>query len=170
MRDTLILIALALAAAVVGVFVYFMSGANRGAPASSASLAMAPGTPVAFTTLATGTHASVTKPTNYLITSADELRTLWAMTDANSMVPTVDFSKDAVIAVFAGTEPTAGFSIAIAQVRDTAARTVSIVLTEPGGSCIVAQSETAPYEIVRVPRTALPLTHTLTTETTSCLQ
>jgi hypothetical protein len=172
MRDTLILVGLALVAVVIGMFIYL---ANHGSlavqTAASSCSAATPGMPVAITTLAAGSHSSVTAPTNFIITSEDQLRELWKITDASGAAPDVDFNTESVIAVFAGTQTTAGNSIAVSSVADTATeRAVTISLTKPGGSCVVAQVTTAPYEIISVPATTLPLTHSDVVQTASCLQ
>lgn len=172
MRDTLILIGLALVAVVIGMFIYLANHGNLALQTSASSgLATAPGTPVQISTLAAGSHSSVTTRTNFIITSEDQLRELWKMTDAAGGVPVVDFGTESVIAVFAGTQTTAGYSIAISSVADTQTkRSVTISLTKPGGSCVVAEVITNPYEIVEVPATTLSLAHSDVTQTASCLQ
>ena len=168
MRDTLILVGLALLAAIVAAVIFYAGGAA--APQHSAPVTLT-GTPVSVTTLAAGTHSTVSERTNYLITSQDQLQQLWKMTDAGGSPPSVDFTQDAVIGVFAGQEPTGGYSIAIAAVADSGTvRAVLVSLAKPGGSCILPQVVTAPYEIVEMPRTGLQLTHQDETTTTSCLQ
>ena len=172
MRDTLILIALGLAAIVVGALVYFLGGGSTSvsqtaaAPESATSM-----TSVPVAALAVGTQSLVTTPTNFLITSQSELERLWGMTDASGQVPQVDFRTHSVLAVFAGQEPTAGYSIAVSKVDDSLSeRVVTITLTRPGGSCVVGQVATAPYELVSVASTTLPLTHATVESTASCLQ
>ena len=173
MRDVLILIALALFAAVVGFFLYFYGQGTlpTGSGAQSAAVAPAPtGTPVATTVLLSGTRSSIGTRTNYLITTSAELAQLWQLTGAPGTAPAIDFSKDAVIAVFAGTEPTAGYGIAVTGVTDSATeRMVSITLTSPDATCALAQSQTAPFQVVEVPATALTLAHEDIASTTNCL-
>jgi N-acetylmuramic acid 6-phosphate (MurNAc-6-P) etherase len=126
---------------------------------------------VPFTELVSGTKSSVNQRVNYLITSQDELLELWNMIDASGAPPTVDFTKDVVLALFAGEEPTNGFSISVSKIEDSAsARQVIIELSQPGGSCVLAQSTTSPYEIVETSLTSLPLTHEDEATTTSCLE
>lgn len=172
MRDTLILIGLALVAAVIGIFIYLAN--HRGLAlqtSASSSVATVPGAPVEISTLAAGSHSSVAARTNFIVTSEDQLRELWKMTDAPGEVPVIDFRTESVIAVFAGTQTTAGNSIAVSSIADTTTeRSVTIALTKPGGSCVVAEVTTAPYEIISVPATKLPLSHSDVVQTASCLQ
>ncbi len=166
----LILVALALAAVVVGAVIYFTNAPSPSMQGAAALSVSDPSMPVSMDTLAVGTQSQITTPTNYLITSKAQLEQLWAMTDASGQVPSVDFSTHAVLAVFAGQEPTAGYSIAISSIRDSSTtRVVTITLTKPGGSCVVGQVVTAPYEIVSVPSTMLALTHADVTSTASCI-
>ena len=125
--------------------------------------------PVPFTELAHGTLSTVSTRANYLITSSAELLALWAIIDAPGQTPTVDFTKNNVIAVFAGNEPAAGYSIKVSQIEDAQSRMVTVSLTKPGGSCLPAQPATSPYQVIELPKTTLPLAHEDTTVTTSCL-
>ncbi|MBI3572103.1 protease complex subunit PrcB family protein [Candidatus Kaiserbacteria bacterium] len=164
MKDALVVVALALVAIAVGAVLYTKNPAAPSAPATIA------GTPVSFSTLASGIESSVKEPKNYLITSEPGLQELWQMINSQDPPPIIDFTKNSVIAIFAGAEPTAGYEIKVSAIADSASRQVLIVLTKPGGSCIVPQIVTAPYEVVELPATALPLTHQQAVETTSCLQ
>lgn len=114
---------------------------------------------VPFTTLATGAQSAVTSRVDYLITSQDQLTQLWTLLQEPPPVPTVDFSTQVVVAVFAGQAPTTGYGIAVAEVEDASSRIVKVELTKPDGSCVLAQSTTAPYQIVELPKTSLPFTH-----------
>jgi len=123
---------------------------------------------VSFTPLMQGTQSKVTRQVNYLITSSDALHELWEMVDATTTLPKIDFKTHAVVAVFAGEQPTTGYKIAVAEIEDSSARHVSITLTKPDSTCMVGQALTTPYEIVVVPTTSLPLTHEDNAITTDC--
>ena len=166
MRDMLPVVAFVLLAACVGIVVAYATwNVPGGAPPGGA-----PGTPVYFSVLASGAHSSVTARKNYLITSENQLRELWKLVDAGGSPPTVDFNIYQVIAVFTGTEPSAGYAIAITKVADGTERMVSIQITSPGVSCLAATTLTAPYEIVRLTATTLAYTHENTATTMSCLR
>ena len=123
---------------------------------------------VPFTTLVQGTTSSVAKRINYRATSASQLKELWKMISATSTPPAINFATQEVIGVFAGKQPTTGFAIAVSKIEDAAARVVSITIARPDGTCTKKQLATAPYEIIAVPATTLPLTHEDMSTTTGC--
>lgn len=116
---------------------------------------------VSFTPLAHGLHSTVTARVNYLVTSMEQLSKLWKMIDATSTPPKVDFNKDAVIAVFAGKQPTAGYIISVARILDSDTRMLAVEITfyDPRYCRLLAKETTTPYQIIIVPATSLPLAH-----------
>ncbi len=169
MRDTLVLVALALLAAVVGVLLYYSHGSQAASPAAADTSAGASVTEVPFTVLASGNQANVTARANYRITSTSQLGQLWDMISASAPVPSVDFATNDVVAVFAGNEPTAGYQIAVAHVQDGAERMVIVNVTSPDATCVLAQTKTQPFQVIELPKTELPMAHTDIATTTSCL-
>jgi len=173
MRDIATTIAVGIVAVTIGVFVFsYVDGPialiTRDAPgATPVSPHLGP---VVFTQIAHGAHSSVTRRTNYIVTSSSELTELWKMIEVEGQPPAIDFATHEVIAVFAGKEPTAGYDIKVSQVEDSASRKVTVLLTKPGGSCLLAQSVTNPYQVIVVPKTALDLTHEDLLTTVGCLQ
>lgn len=168
MRDKIIIIGVAVLAIVISVLI-FLSGS--GATTNSDLITSEPNNPVTavavpFTKLVGGTKSNIAVRANYLITSPSELGELWAIIDAKGNPPEVDFSKQAVLAVFAGKESTS--SIAIAKIEDTEARMVSISIIRPEGICAQKATATSPYEIAVVPISSLPLTHEDVLTTTKC--
>jgi hypothetical protein len=121
---------------------------------------------VPFTKIMDGSHAKIDIQVNYLITSTDELKQLWKAMGATSTPPDVDFSRNTVLAVFAGSE--ANGPITISKIEDGSQRLVSINITEMDASCPKTKLAPAAYEIVAVSSTTLPITHTYTTQTKSC--
>ncbi len=173
MKDTLIIVGLALVAVIAGSFIFLYGRGSLSNASSSAVTYGAPGAAAAtvpFTELAQGAHSTITVRANYLITSKAELAKLWKMIDARAQVPVVDFAKNDVIAVFAGKKPTAGYAVAVSKVEDTNTREVTVALTSPGGNCVLAQSVTEPYQVIELPKTALALTHVDQEITASCLR
>ncbi|MDD3531262.1 MAG: protease complex subunit PrcB family protein [Candidatus Pacebacteria bacterium] len=164
-RDRLIIVGVALVAVCTGVYL-FLSGKFSDMPLPSNAPAAA--TTVPFTPLVSGSQSAVTDRVNYFITSSDQLSELWKMINASSTPPKVDFNKDAVIAVFAGQQPTTGYVIKVSKIVDSSARLVSITIAKPAESCISGESLTAPYELVAVPLTALPLAHEDLLATANC--
>lgn len=171
-REFLIIIGLALVAVVISVFV-LLQGSNKlsdwlfGQATVDGQLSGA-AVVVPFTKIAQGSQSAIERRVNYFITSVDQLNTLWKMVDATSTPPAIDFKKDAVIAVFAGEQPTTGYAIMVSKIEDSSTRLVSITLARPDGNCMVGQAFTAPYELVTLPATSLPLAHEDTSTTISC--
>jgi hypothetical protein len=168
-RDSLIILGVALMAVAIGVGV-FLSGRGEvpNTSLSAAANTQQPAVIVPFTPLVSGSQSKVTTRVNYVITSPDQLNKLWKMVDAVGTPPKVDFSKDAVIAVFAGQQSTAGYAISVSKIVDSGARMVSVTIQKPGDTCMVGQVLTAPYEIVAIPTTSLPLAHEDVSTTVSC--
>ena len=170
MRNVFIIFGIAVVSVVIGVAVFVRSYGAIPAAIQPASTTAAPSTPVLFTELAHGTNSTVATRANYIIKSSAELTQLWKMIDARGQSPTIDFTENAVVAVFAGKEPTAGYSIDVSQVADSGVRKVMVTLTKPGFSCLLAETTTSPYQVIELPKTTLPLTHEDQTITASCLQ
>jgi len=156
MRTVLVFVGLVLLAVVAGVF---MTSSDRGGPAAVT---------VPFTALAEGSRSEVTSRVNYLIDTQEELARLWDLLQEAPPIPTVDFNTKVVAAVFAGEVPTAGYDIAVTEVEDADDRVVRIELVKPNESCVLAQSVTAPYQVIELPKTSLPFTHADTWTTKPC--
>lgn len=112
---------------------------------------------VPFTQLIQGTKSDVSVRANYIITSPTELNDLWKLINANGKPPVVDFKTQAVIAVFAGDQPSS--KIAVAKIEDSSARLVSVTITAPDSTCSQKGSTSSPFEIISVPVTSLTLKH-----------
>jgi hypothetical protein len=167
-RETHLVLGMVLVMAAIGVIVLLPG--RVGAPIASPSPAVnqPPPAAVTFTEIAHGSKSTVAKRVNYLIASAEDMKKLWNMVDAKGAVPTVDFTKDDIIAVFAGEEPTTGYTIEVSTIEDSTERMVKVTLGAPGGNCVTGQSITHPYQIIRVPITNLPLTHKDVSVTNDC--
>lgn len=125
-------------------------------------------TDVPFAELAKGAHAKVAERVNYLITSEEGLKELWKLLENGEKLPTVDFSQESVVAVFSGEHATGGYDISVIKVEDSEERMVSLKLSAPGGGCVVTQAISAPYQVIKIPSTNLPLTHADSSVTTNC--
>lgn len=165
-RDALILTGAVVVAICVGIFAFLANGGNFANIFSSTASRDSVAYMVPFTKIAGGSQSSVDRRVNYFITSPSELSELWGMVNATGTPPSVDFSTHAVIAVFAGKEPSS--SITVAKIEDANERIVSIAVTKPDGACSTNKAAASPYEIVAVSATSLPLTHTDLVTTTTC--
>lgn len=156
---------------VAGGVSYFLYGPDNflGTPSPTTVVNQASPTTVQFREIARGQTSTVKERKNYFITSSAQLSELWKMAGRTDSRPTIDFTKDDVIAVFMGEEPTAGYTIGVKTIEDTQNRMVTVSLTKPGISCANAEMITAPYHIIVVPKTDLPLSHTDVVTTISCL-
>ena len=166
-RNAFILFGVALVAIAVGVAV-FISGGSDSFSSTSLADSQQSAVIVPFITLAEGPQSKIVSRGSYLIDTQEELAELWKLIEEPPPVPTVDFSTKVVVAVFAGEVPTAGYDIAVAEVEDADKRMVKIELTRPDEGCVLAQSMTAPYQVIELPKTSLLFTHADTWVIKSC--
>lgn len=156
MRDTLFIGGLCLVILLVGAGLYFFEPERSGAERAGN---------VRYELLAEGQHAlEIDMEKNYQIRSDEELTYIWSLIhgDERPSVPRVDFARHEVLAMFDGSHTTSGFSIAVAEITDTAlTRTVHIEHRRPAENCQVTSMRTSPYLLVAVPkmRESLRLTH-----------
>ena len=171
MRNAFIVCGVIVVSVAIGGLVFVYGGENFSGALPSEAINNNPITAVAvpFTELASGTQSNISTRKNYLITSASELQKLWGMIDVEGNPPAVDFTKNTVAAIFAGTEPTTGYAIAVSKVEDTNVRTVTVTLTKPGNSCVEGQLVTAPYVLIELSKTSLRFTHEDQVATNECI-
>ena len=100
-----------------------------------------------YKVLAGGGHSKVETPFVFVARDEETYRLLGNMVDGLPPSATVDFSKNAVVAGFAGTRPTGGWSV---EIRNVGKRTV-IDLNGPRKDMMVTQVITTPYKVVLVP-------------------
>lgn len=170
MRDAGIIAVIIIAAVSVGGLLYIFGGsAFHPNPIATAPKAQTNGE---FSILAQGTSAAaVDQRANYRITDETQLAALWQMVygTGGSAEPSVDFSRQEVLAVFDGSHSAAGYDIRVNSVKDRdGQRVIDITHIEPGTSCSPSGGATSPFEIIQVEKTALPLTHEEHREMTEC--
>jgi hypothetical protein len=103
-----------------------------------------------------GLASNVDAARQVAVRSADEWSTLWTQHGGDRAKPSVDFSKDIVLAVFMGSRSSGGFTTEITGVRqDGATLVVSYKETRPAPDSVAAQILTSPYHIVAVPKGAV---------------
>jgi len=151
----------------IGVFV-FLYGGNRFNSSSAVANNNLSVVAVPFTKIVQGDTSTIKNRVNYFINSSEQLNELWGMIDATSTPPKIDFKKEAVIAVFAGKQTVADYSIYVSKIIDSDTRMVYITLAKPDGKCAKKQSEVFPYEIITIPSTSLQLAHEDIQTTTNC--
>ncbi len=180
MRDLLIIAGMCIAATAVGAWLYlygpaeFMKeSAETPAPVVqevAAEVEAPKATDVPFTVIGHGSKAaSVTERKNYAVYTKEEYARIWKLTGSTEKMPTIDFTKAYVVAVFAGSRTTGGYAISVDKVLDTQdARSVHVLIEKPGVGCITTQSLTSPYQIIRVPFSGASLSHTDTEQEVPC--
>ncbi len=113
------------------------------------------GPPVSIVTVARGAVSRVKEPLQAVVRTKQEWTALWArhMGPAAAPPPSVDFSLEMVIAVFAGERPTAGYDVEITRVLSTDSG-IQVTYRErtPAAGALVRQVVTAPFHIIRLPR------------------
>ena len=117
-----------------------------------------------ITVLAQGTNAvSITTRTNYRIQNAHDLDSLWSLVyGANDTpaTPVVDFSKNEVLAIFDGNDPTPGYTISVVSITDESSnRLVLVNHATPPTTCQTKNTTTRPFEIIEVLKTTLAISH-----------
>lgn len=113
------------------------------------------------------------QPATLVIRSNDELASAWAIIysgfNAAPPVPTVDFTKQMVVGVAIGLEPTGGFNVVISGVTEVnGGVTVDATVTTPGPSCAVTTAVTEPVDLAQIPVMSGPITFEKITKTNSC--
>ncbi len=160
MRDFSILGTIIIVSVFLGIGFYVFGG-----PAFHGQSTVAAGanSPIRFTVLEIGSNApAMSERVNYRIMSVDELGQLWQMVYGGNgpAIPSVDFSKDDVIAVFDGSHSQSGYSIAISRIEDVdGKRLVTVTRTSPPSTCTGNEAASAPFEIASVAKSDLPLDH-----------
>lgn len=171
MKKYVVAAVIAILVLVAGVAVY----TSRGITSPNGTVALGNrsgnGSDVPFTKLASGINANVHAQANYVIDSQEKLNSLWNLLPGAGPMPTIDFEKNIVVALFAGEQPTTGYDLSVSGIEDSAsARTVHVVLNKPAPSCLTGQIITQPYLVLEVSKTDLPLAHTDTETVTDCAQ
>ena len=119
---------------------------------------------VDFTTIARGAHSGYQKASQMVIDSQEEWEDLWQQHASDieppPPVPQVDFTRDKVVAAFAGEKPTSGYSVEILTVETRNSQTgklpslgIKVKYRQPGDA--VQEVITQPHHIIRIPQIAV---------------
>lgn len=115
-----------------------------------------------FVSIAKGVNSGITTPGAHAARDADQWQALWAE-HARIQVPAppppqVDFERNTVVFVSAGSRPTGGYALAVERAEVYQGKlSISARESAPQPGSMLTQALTAPFEIVLVPRTALPV-------------
>ena len=133
--------------------VYVQEGLKTAAAASTSGTQQ-----VAWEVLAQGQHAiGFDKPQYILVSNQDQLTNLWYKAYGSQLnvppVPTIDFSRETVLAVFDGQKPTGGYGL---QVRGVSVQNgelyVDLVKKQPQQGALTTQAVTSPWLLIHVLR------------------
>lgn len=106
--------------------------------------------------IGTYTNTRIQEPRRLIIRSEQEWRDFWYDMNIGD-APQVDFSRNMVVAVSAGSRPSTGYSVMVNDVRlaEDGTLQVEVLETTPGRNCVSGQQMTNPVDVVVVPRTDL---------------
>ena len=138
---------------------------------TGAALAAESGAPV--DTLASGSFSAIDQPQQTVLNDAAAYAALWAShaahEDPPAAAPAVDFGKDTVAAVFAGSQPNGGVTLAATDLkREGAGWRLRLELRKPGPDCIVTQVMTQPWALERIPGSGQAVRITVQETVTPC--
>jgi hypothetical protein len=106
-------------------------------------------------TIDQGTQSGIDDARTVVVRSADEWSRIWRAHAADKPAPAVDFTKEMVVGVFAGSRPTAGYSVQIVGTREQQdGLVVEYRVGSPPRDMMTAQVITTPYHLVAIPSRA----------------
>lgn len=131
-------------------FAVACAGAPAAAPAEGGGQT---GHAVALRELAHGEQSNVEASKQAVARTAAQWATLWKEHEWERPAPPVDFSKEMAVAVFLGTQQSAGITVRVTEVTAKAGggTVVRYRVTQPGPGGVAAQVLTFPYHIVAAP-------------------
>ncbi len=121
----------------------------------------APVLSIPFKTIAMGEDSGIRTPIQVVVRTPAAWRALWQKHTSGqpqSALPTIDFSRDMVVAVFAGDVPpfTRASILRISREGSRLTALVRIAQARPG-PVPTEPGNVTPYHIVRLPRSGLPV-------------
>lgn len=133
--------------------VYVQEGLKTVAAAPGSSAQQVP-----WEVLAQGQNAiGFDKPQYVLVSNQDQLTNLWYKAYGSQLnvppVPTIDFSRETVLAVFDGQKPTGGYGLEVRGVTvENGELYVDLVKKQPAKGALTTQAVTSPWVILHVLR------------------
>jgi hypothetical protein len=97
-------------------------------------------------TLAEGSYGQMENPFLYVVRSAETYRRLQSKIENLPANPGVDFEKQAIVAAFAGTKNTGGYSVEITRSGEK----ISVAVKNPPPGAMVTEALTMPYKVAAV--------------------
>lgn len=123
------------------------------------------GAVVAFVPVGKGSYGGVNDRRFVVVKTTDEWKELWGEINGNVLplppIPEIDFSRQALAAVFQGLKRSGGYSISVEAIIETGDRvTVSVREQEPGPQNLVTMALSSPWEVVAFPLPQKPVLFT----------
>jgi len=117
-------------------------------------LALLQGSPATLRTIGKGPTSDIESARQMVIRTPAEWQMVWqAHAPADRQLPTVDFAREIVLAVFLGQRPTAGYGVEIVRtINANGTLIVDYVETKPAPGAVAAQLITSPFHLVAVPK------------------
>lgn len=118
--------------------------------------ALQAGAPVpAVRTIHKGHESAIDSPRQVTARTPAEWARLWKSHSWDRQMPKVDFSKDMVVGVFMGSQPTAGHGVEIVGTRrEGNTLVVEYRVMKPNRDAMTAQILTSPYHLAAIPKFA----------------
>jgi hypothetical protein len=116
---------------------------------------------VDFTTIAQGSNSGYQSASQMVIDNSEQWNNLWQQHTSNTEppppVPRVDFTRHSVVAVFAGEQPTGGYSVEILSAETSGSQTqeqlaITVQYRQPNAGDFVTEAFTYPYHMIRIPK------------------
>jgi hypothetical protein len=128
---------------------------------------------VLFKTIQQDLHGGFDVSRNVVAISDKEWLPIWNQVSSGvtpkPTAPEIDFSKEMVIATFMGTKASGGFSTEITRVVNSDEKVVVYVNeVSPGENCRVTFALSAPYHVIKVPKTEKVIEFSVTHKITDC--
>ncbi len=118
---------------------------------------------IGFTTIARGIDSGYQSASKTVIDNSEQWISLWQLHTYNAEppppVPQVDFIRYSVVAIFAGEQPTSGYSVEIlsvenggSQTKEQGAIAITLQYCQPKAGEFVTEALTYPYHMIRIPK------------------
>lgn len=102
--------------------------------------------------IARGDHSNIDQRREVVVRSQKEWAALWRQHDFEREAPRVDFTKEMVVAVFLGSQTTAGHAVRIVEsASDASGFVIRYQVDRPNAGGVAAQVLTFPFHIVAMP-------------------
>ncbi|MEH1912928.1 protease complex subunit PrcB family protein [Nostoc sp.] len=116
-----------------------------------------------FTTIARGSDSGYQSASQMVIDNSERWIDLWQQHTSNAEppppIPQVDFTRYSVVAVFAGEQPTGGYSVEILSAETSGSQTqerspiaITVQYRQREAGDFVTEALTYPYHIIRIPK------------------